>query len=96
MNNKNDVREVRVSSSTEVSKLAGSLIAGFEESPDKQIRVIAMGAGAINQALKGIIAFNEFLARSGHISYMMPSFHNFSVGSRPMTAVQMELDIRRL
>lgn len=97
MNNKDNVREVRVKTSTEVSRLASSLLEGFQENPDQQIRISTIGAGAINQAVKGVITFNQYLAQRGHIAYFMPYFDVFKgAENSEVTVIKLELKIQKI
>ena len=57
-----NVKELKVSGSTEPKKLGGAIASYLEE--EGEIKVAAMGAGAVNQAVKGIIIAKSYVAAS--------------------------------
>lgn len=67
----NEVQEkvttLRCSSSTDAKKLAGSIYSTYQSNPDNDIIIRVIGAGALNQAIKGAIISNKFFAKKGNI-----------------------------
>lgn len=63
---------LRVRSNTEVKRLASAIIMAFAEC--NQIEVTAIGASAVNQAVKGIASANGIAATSNHILHCTPFF----------------------
>lgn len=63
----NEVQEkvttLRCSSSTDAKKLAGSIYSTYQSNPDNDIIIRVIGAGALNQAIKGVIISNKFLLK---------------------------------
>ena len=97
MTNVPEIREVRVKASTPVNQLAGSLLAVYEKNNSQSIRLVAMGAGAVNQAVKGIICFNEFLAKRRAVATILPQFYVFiDPENISVTSIQLQLTITRL
>lgn len=69
MTNRNTLR---VSSTTSVKKLASAIVLALESSP--QIEVTAIGASAVNNAVKGIASANGLAAMSNCILKATPFF----------------------
>lgn len=69
---KNDSVEMRVASSSPAEKLAGAIVKFSEEG--KRISLLAMGAGAVNQAVKGIIIARSIFASRGQDMDVVPGF----------------------
>lgn len=63
---------LRVRSNTEVKRLASAIIMAL--STVNQIEVTAIGASAVNQAVKGIASANGIAATSNHILQCTPFF----------------------
>ena len=70
-------RLLKVGSGTNVAKLASSIFSAYQEKPDSEIKVRVIGAGALNQAIKGIIISNKQFVKNGKIALILPSFQNF-------------------
>lgn len=59
---------LKVKSDTNVKKLAGSIshvLKGDDENPSKAVEILAIGAGSVNQAVKGIAISSGHLANCG-------------------------------
>ena len=63
---------LRVSSTTSVKKLASAIMMALENSA--QIEVTAIGASAVNTAVKGIASANGLAAMSNHVLKATPFF----------------------
>lgn len=88
----NDV-VLKVSSTTNVGKLAGAIVASFEKDNDAEILVRSIGAGAVNQAVKSTIIANRQLVKKGCIALILPSFSDFDEGK---TAVVFSIKVKKL
>ena len=87
---------LKVSSKTEVKSLAGA-IAGIVRTDD-DLEVHAIGAGALNQAIKAIATARGFLAPGGIDVICTPSFDvtDFITenGIEPRTLIKLRVDGR--
>ena len=87
---------LKVSSKTEVKSLAGA-IAGIVRTDD-DLEVQAIGAGAVNQAIKAIATARGFLAPGGIDIVCTPSFDETEIttknGIEPKTLIKLRVDGR--
>lgn len=87
---------LKVSSKTEVKSLAGA-IAGIVRTDD-DLEVHAIGAGAVNQAIKAIATARGFLAPGGIDVICTPSFDVIDFitenGIEPRTLIKLRVDGR--
>lgn len=63
---------IRVSSSSSVPQLSGSIVISLEENNDVEVR--AVGAGAVNQMYKALASARGVLATKGKDLYVKPGF----------------------
>lgn len=84
---------LKASSTTNVGKLAGAIVASYEKENNPDIIVRSVGAGAINQATKATIIANRQLIKKGKLAYILPSFDNFEEGK---TAVVFSIKIKKV
>lgn len=70
-------RLLRVGAGTNVAKLASSIFSAYTENPEYDLKLRVIGAGALNQAIKGIIISNKQFVKNGKIALILPSFCNF-------------------
>lgn len=91
---------LKVSSATNVSKLAGAVTHLFEADEKRPIRLRAIGSGAINQAVKGIILTNKHLSKRAKICYLLPAFITLRESEeqpdKEVTAIEFHLKIQNL
>lgn len=79
--------KLKVSAKTRPQELAGA-IAKFITIDNKEVEVVAVGAGAINQAIKGLILANRFVSTSGiHLAFI-PAFDTLTIEGKEVTAVK--------
>lgn len=86
----NTTSVLRVKGSTNVGKLAGSIVSA-QESGAERILVRAIGASALNQATKAIIISNKQFIGKGLICSMIPSFSTFKNEEVELTAIELTL-----
>lgn len=77
--------KVRASSSPQ--KVAGA-IAKYMTVDHKEVEIVAVGAGAINQAVKGLILARRFVSSSGLNLAFIPAFETLDIEGKEMTAVK--------
>lgn len=63
---------IKVSSSSSVPQLSGSIVISIEEGQSVEVR--AVGAGAVNQMYKAIASARGVLATKGKDLYIKPGF----------------------
>lgn len=78
---------IKVSSKTNCSSLAGSIAQQLREGNEIDIRVI--GAGALNQAIKGIIISKGMLAPMGFDLACRPTFVNLEIEGKERTGIRL-------
>ena len=84
---------LKASSTTNVGKLAGAIVASYEKEENPDILIRSVGAGAVNQATKATIIANRQLIKKGLIAYILPSFSNFEDGK---TAIVYSIRIKKV
>lgn len=83
-------KEIRCKSSTDPNKLGASIYSIYQEDPDRVIHLRVVGAGALNQAIKGVIISNTFFSKKGLVSDVRPSFTD----ADGITAVVLKIIVR--
>lgn len=83
-----NVRILRCKSSTDANKLAGSIYSAYQETPDIQMVIRVIGAGALNQAIKAAIISNKFFCKRGMMIDLRPSFQD---AFDNMTAIELKI-----
>jgi stage V sporulation protein SpoVS len=95
-----ETKILKVASSTSVQKLSNSIVSCYEENPETVIVLRAIGAGAVNQAVKAAINSNHYFSRKGFMVTIVPSFKNFSEGEegndRKTCSIEMRIDLKRI
>ena len=83
------MESLKVSSKSDPKMLAGALAGVIRETGEAEIR--AIGAGAVNQAIKAIAIANGFVA-SGDIELVCtPSFTNNEIGGEEVTGIMLTI-----
>lgn len=77
---------LKVSSKSNPNSVAGALANVIKE--EKIAYIQAIGAGAINQAIKSIAIARGFLAPSGSEIYCIPSFNEIKIDNEFKTAIK--------
>lgn len=81
-------RTLLVSAGTDAIKLSASIQKYFEENKESPILLRTIGAGALNQAVKGAIISNKYFCRKGSKVALVPSFKDLD---NKTTAIQMKI-----
>lgn len=88
------VRErLKVKGTTSPQDLAGA-IAKYITLDKKDVEIVAIGAGAISQAVKGIILARRFVSSSGIDLVVIPAFEGLTIEGKEITAIKFLLDER--
>lgn len=79
--------ELKVSSKTNPSSLAGAIANLLKEG--KTINIKTIGAGALNQAMKGITIAKGFVVVQGIDIICVPSFYSTQIDGEEMSAIMI-------
>ena len=83
---------LKVSSKSNPNSIAGALANVLRE--ENTVEIQAVGAGALNQAVKGIIIARGFVAPSGKNLYCIPSFASITIDEEERTAIKLVIEAR--
>ncbi|MFI3251553.1 MAG: stage V sporulation protein S [bacterium] len=78
---------LKVSSKSKPNSVAGAIANVFKER--KEIEIQAVGAGALNQAIKSVAIARGYLAPSGHDLYCVPAFSDIEIEGEDRTAIKL-------
>jgi len=88
----NDIKVLKVSTKSKPNLVAGA-IAGVIRT-DSRVQVQTIGAGALNQAVKGIAIARGFIAPTGQELVCIPFFKDIEVGGETKTAIVLTIESR--
>ena len=83
---------LKVSSKSNPNSVAGALANVFREKG--VVEVQAIGAGAINQAVKAIAIARGFVAPSGKYLVCIPAFQDLSIEGEERTAIKLIVEAK--
>lgn len=83
---------LKVSSKSNPNSVAGALANAFRSSGKVEIQ--AVGAGALNQAIKAIAIARGFLAPSGKNIVCIPAFADISIEGEERTAIKLIIEAK--
>ena len=83
---------LKVSSKSNPNSVAGALTNVLRENDGVEIQ--AVGAGALNQAIKAIAIARGFVAPSGKNLYCIPSFSTISIDGEERTAIKLVIEAK--
>jgi len=86
------VKLLRVSSKSKPNSVAGA-IAGIIRS-DTRVQIQTIGAGALNQAIKGVAIARGFIAPTGQDLVCIPYFRDIEVNGEIKTAIVLNIESR--
>ena len=84
---------LKVSSKTNPNSVAGAIVAILK--PEENVKLHAVGAGALNQAIKAIAIARGFLAPGGKDLVCTPSFLDIQINGEDRTAIQLLVELRK-
>lgn len=82
--------QLKVSKTTKPGKLAGAIIHTLDENGGKDVVLQAIGAGAVNQAVKAVAIARRIVDGEKEI-YAVPGFCDAVVDGREVTAISIKL-----
>ena len=85
-----DIIKVRAVSRT--AAVAGAIAGVFRD--NKHAEVQAIGAGAVNQAVKAMVLAKNFLEQDGIDVVFIPEFVNVEIDGKVRTAIKFVVDTR--
>lgn len=82
-------KQLKVAGKSSVKGIAGSICKSFEEA--SRVEIICVGAGSVNQAIKGIATARGFLAIKGKDLVCRPGFCEVEIEGEKNTAIVLAL-----
>ena len=83
---------LKVSSKSNPNSVAGALANVFREKGTAEIQ--AVGAGALNQAIKAIAIARGFVAPSGKNLVCIPAFQDIAIDGEERTAIKLIIETK--
>ncbi len=83
---------LRVSAASKPKAVAGALAAGLRENGTAELQ--AVGAGAVNQAVKAVAIARGFVAPGGIDLICIPAFAEISIEGQDRTAIKLIVEPR--
>ena len=83
---------LKVSSKSNPNSVAGALANDFREKGNVEIQ--AVGAGALNQAIKAIAIARGFIAPSGKNLVCIPTFQDIIIEGEEKTAIRLIIEAK--
>ncbi|GAB4398314.1 MAG: stage V sporulation protein S [Anaerolineales bacterium] len=83
---------IKVSATSRTSAVAGAIAGVIRE--HKHAEVQAIGAGAVNQALKALVLARSYLQGDGIDAVCMPEFVNVDIEGKERTAIKLVVEPR--
>ena len=84
---------IKVSSKSAPQKVAGAIANLFRESTS-QIEMQAIGAGALNQAIKGLAIARGYVAPTGKNLVCTPAFSDITIDGEERTAIKLIVETK--
>ena len=83
---------IKVKANSRTAAVAGAIAGVMRE--NKHAEVQAIGAGAVNQAVKAIVLATGYLAEDGMDIFCIPSFVDVDIAGKIRTAIKLVVDIK--
>jgi stage V sporulation protein S len=83
---------IKVSANSRTSAVAGAIAGVIRE--HKHAEVQAIGAGAVNQAMKALVLATGYLKEDGIQIACVPEFADVTIDDKVRTAIKLVVDIR--
>lgn len=78
--------QLKASATTRPQDLAGA-VAKYITHDHQDVEIVVVGAGALSQAMKGLIIARRFVASSGVDLLVVPSFRSITINEKEITAI---------
>ncbi len=83
---------IKVSGSSRTSAVAGAIAGVFRENHHAEVQ--AIGAGAVNQAVKALVLAKGYLAADGLDVVFIPEFVDVEIDDKTRTAIRLTVELR--
>lgn len=83
---------LKVSSRSNPNSVAGAIVGVLRT--DENVKIQAVGAGALNQGIKAVAIARGFLAPSGKDLICSPAFMDIEIDGEQRTAIQLIIELR--
>ena len=84
---------LKVSSKSKPNSVAGALANAFKEC--KAVEIQAIGAAALNQAIKAIAIARGYVAPTGKDLICIPAFSDIEIDGEERTAIKLIIECRK-
>lgn len=84
---------LKVSSKSNPNSVAGAIAGSIKEEDVSKIELHAIGAGAVNQAIKSVAIARGFLASSGIDLVCIPSFKQIKLNDIERTCMRILVEV---
>jgi stage V sporulation protein S len=84
---------IKVKASSRTAAVAGAIAGVMRE--HKHAEVQAIGAGAVNQAVKALVLAKGYLAEDGMEVFFVPEFVDVEIDGKVRTAIKIVVDIKQ-
>ncbi len=84
---------IKVSGTSRTTAVAGAIAGVIRE--QRRAEVQAIGAGAVNQAIKAVAIARNYLAEDGIDAICIPSFAEVQIGDQERTALRLVVEPRQ-
>lgn len=84
---------LKVSSKSKPNSVAGALANAFKDV--KAVEIQAIGAGALNQAIKSIAIARGYVAPTGKDLICVPAFSDIEIDGEERTAIKLIIECRK-
>ncbi|MFO7683789.1 MAG: stage V sporulation protein S [Chloroflexota bacterium] len=81
---------IKVAASSRTALVAGAVAGVYRENGSAEVQ--AIGAGAVNQAIKAVIIAKGYLAEEGKTIVFIPSFVEVEIDGALRTAVRLSVE----
>jgi stage V sporulation protein S len=82
---------IKVSANSRTSAVAGAIAGVIRD--HKHAEVQAIGAGAVNQAIKALVLAVGYLSADGIKIVTVPEFADITIGDKVRTAIKLVIDV---
>ncbi len=83
---------IKVKANSRTAAVAGAIAGVVRE--HKRAEVQAIGAGAVNQAVKALVLARSYLAEDGITVICIPEFVDVEIDSKVRTAIKLVVELR--
>ena len=83
---------IKVKANSRTAAVAGAIAGVIRE--HKHADIQAIGAGAVNQAVKALVLAKGYLAEDGLSIYCIPEFVDVDIEGKVRTAIKLVVDIK--